>query len=126
MKMLRTNWIPTDEYYHRVLAAPDATTRRQRYLDLFVEPWRPMMEMMRRPMGSEQPDPLDGARAWAWLLPDQVDRMAALLDKMESADAWSVGGAALAEAAARFTPFDDRIPFDEVAGWLVLADPERS
>lgn len=41
--MLRTNWIPTNTYYHHILAAPDMATRQQLYLDLLVEPWRPMM-----------------------------------------------------------------------------------
>ena len=124
--MIETNWIPTNTYYRRILAAPDAATRRQLYLDLFVEPWQPMMHAMRRMFGSEQTDPLDGARAWAWLLPDQVDTIATILDKMESAGAWEIGGEALARAAARFAAFGDRIPFEEVTGWLVLADPARS
>jgi len=124
--MIKTNWIPTDEYYHRLLAAPDAATRHQLYLDLFVEPWRPMMQMMSRTISSEQADPLDGARAWAWLLPDQVDTIAAILQKMETAGAWNIGGEALTAAAARFAAFDDRISFDTVTGWLVLADPVRS
>jgi uncharacterized protein YjaZ len=124
--MLKTSWIATDDYYHRLLAAPDAATRHQLYLDLFVEPWKPMMQMMTRTLGSEQTDPLAGARAWAWLLPDQVDAIAAMLQKMEAAGAWSVGGEALTTAAARFAAFDNRIPFDTVTGWLVLADPARS
>lgn len=124
--MLKTNWIPTNEYYHRLLATPDAATRHQLYLDLFVEPWRPMMQMMSRTIGSEQADPLDGARAWAWLLPDQMDTIAAILQKMEAAGTWNIGAEALTTAAARFATFDDRIPFDTVTGWLVLADPARS
>jgi uncharacterized protein YjaZ len=124
--MIKTNWIPTNAYYHRLIAAPDAATRRQLYLDLFVEPWRPMMQMMRRPDDAAQPDPLDGARAWAWLLPDQVDAIAGILDKMERADAWRIGGDALARAAAQFAAFDERIPFEEITGWLVLADPACS
>ncbi len=124
--MIETNWIPTNTYYRRILAAPDAATRHQLYLDLFVEPWQPMMQAMRRIFGSEQADPLDGARASAWLLPDQVDTIATILDKMESAGAWKIGGEALACAAARFAAFGDRIPFEEVTGWLVLADPAHS
>ena len=123
---MKTNWIPTNEYYHRILAAPDAVTRHQLYLDLLVEPWRAMMQMMRRPGGAEQADPLDGARAWAWLLPDQVDTMATMLEQMETAGAWRIGGEALSAAAARFATLSNRIPFDTVTGWLVLADPARS
>lgn len=124
--MIKTNWIPTNEYYHRVLDAPDAATRKQLYLDLFVEPWRPMMQMMRSLGGTEQPDPFDGARVWAWLLPDQVDQIATILEQMEAADAWAIGGEALSIAAARFDAISDRIPFDTVTGWLVLADAARS
>ncbi|HYF61867.1 MAG TPA: DUF2268 domain-containing putative Zn-dependent protease [Herpetosiphonaceae bacterium] len=123
---MKINWIPTDEFYRRLLAEPDDAARRQLYLDLLVEPWRPMMQMMGRQAGAAPPDPLDGARAWAWLLPDQTARIADLLGRMEAADAWGRGAAALALAAERFAPFAGRIPFDEVTGWLVLADPDRS
>ena len=124
--MMNTRWIPTNSYYHRILDAPNAETRQQLYLDLLVEPWRSMMQMMRFPGSPEQAGPLDGARAWAWLLPDQVDVMATLLEKLERADAWRIGGEALSEAAARFDAYSDRIPFNEITGWLVLADPARS
>lgn len=124
--MLTINWIPTNDYYRRVLATPTATVRQQLYLDLFVQPWQAMMSMMGQAGGAEQPDPLQGARRWAWLLPDQVEAMAALLARLEAADAWSIGAAALHSAAARFAPYADSIPFDEVTGWLILADPARS
>jgi uncharacterized protein YjaZ len=48
--------------------------------------------------------------------------MTELLEKMETADAWNVGCAALVEAAARFEPYAHRIPFDAVESWLVLGD----
>lgn len=126
---MKTNWIPTHTYYKQILAAPDAETRQQLYLDLLVEPWRSMMQMMQtmRPdIPSAEVDPLAGARAWAWLLPDQVEAMTSILEKMERADAWRVGSEALAEAAARFAPYTDKLGFDEITGWLMLADPERS
>ena len=123
---MKTEWIPTHEYYHRILAAPDADTRKQLYLDLLVQPWKPMMEMMSGTFGSEPGDPLAGARAWAWLLPDQTAEMSAVLEKLEAADAWRVGGEALAEAAARFDGMSGMIPFDTFTGWLALADPARS
>jgi uncharacterized protein YjaZ len=123
---MKTHWIPTNTYYHRILGAPDAATRRQLYLDLFVEPWRPMMQMMQRGTPPEQIDPLDGARAWAWLLPDQVETLAKNLAILESAGAWQVGAEALAGAAARFDAPGNPIGFDEITGWLVLADPATS
>ena len=35
--MIKINWIPTDEFYRRLLAEPDAAARRQLYLDLLVD-----------------------------------------------------------------------------------------
>lgn len=124
--MLKINWIRTDEYYHRILAAPGAAARRQLYVHLLVAPWLPMMQMMRRPSSGEPPDPLDGARAWTWLLPDQVDAISTILERMEAVDAWNIGEEALGTPAARFNRYGDRLPFDEVTSWLVLADPVRS
>ena len=122
---MNTNFEPTDEYYRRILEAPNAATRQQMYLDLLVKPWQPMMAMMSR-FGAESNDPLSGARAWAWLLPDQTEAMAAILQQLKAADAWRVGREALAEAAACFDAYQDRIPFDTITGWLALADPARS
>lgn len=121
---MKANWIPTNDFYHRILDAPDAATRQQRYMDLLIEPWKPMMEMMAGHGGSD--DPLAGARMWAWLLPDQTETMADLLAKLEAADAWTVGGEALTEATARFDPYGAQVPFAEATGWLFLADPARS
>lgn len=123
---MKTEWIPTHEYYHRILNAPDAETRCRLYLDLFVQPWKPMMDMMRQTASGEQNDALAGARAWAWLLPDQVNEIQALLAKMEAADAWTVGKASLEKAAAQFDAYAAKIPFDTITGWLVLADSARS
>jgi uncharacterized protein YjaZ len=88
-----------------------------------------MMQMMPNAGGNGgngEADPLDGARTWAWLLPDQVDEIATLLETMEKADAWTTGGEALAKAAARFDPFSERIPLDEITGWMILGDATRS
>ena len=87
---MNTNFEPTDEYYRRILEAPNAATRQQMYLDLLVKPWQPMMAMMSR-FGGESNDPLSGARAWAWLLTDQTEAMAAILQQLKAADAWRVG-----------------------------------
>ena len=121
---MKSKWIPTNEYYHRLLAEPDAGKREQLYLERFVEPWQQMMSMMQRP-GMEQNDPFAGAKVWGWLLPDQVAKISALLKTMDDANAWETGQQAAAQAAARFTPYADRLPFDTFEGWLVLADPAR-
>jgi uncharacterized protein YjaZ len=123
---MNTEFIRTHEMYHRILDAPDAERRRQLYLELLVQPWKSMMDMMAGMFGASPDDPLAGARAWAWLLPDQVDEMAAGLAKLEAADAWRTGSEALEKAAARFDPYGDRLRFDRITGWLVLGDPARS
>lgn len=123
---MKTEWIKTNNYYREIIAAPDATTRTQRYIERFVEPWKPMMEMMAGMFNGDSADPLAGARAWAWLLPEDLSEVPDALRKLEAADAWTVGAQALAEGAARFGPYVERMPFDRVSGWLVVADPARS
>lgn len=123
---MKANWIPTNEYYHRVLNAPDTTTREQLFVELFVQPWQTMMNMVAPQLGADGSDVLAGARAWGWLLPDQTDTLVDLLGRLEAADAWRVGGAAITEAISHFAPYHDRIAFDQITGWLVLADPTRA
>jgi len=119
---MKSNWIPTNEYYHRLLAETDAARREQLYLELFVEPWQQMMSMMQQP-GMNQNDPLAGAKVWGWLLPHQTELMVKLLQQMEAANAWETGQDAAATVAAHFSPYANRLPFDSFEGWLTLADP---
>ncbi|MCB8981845.1 MAG: hypothetical protein H6657_30935 [Ardenticatenaceae bacterium] len=119
---MKSNWIPTNEYYGRLLNEPDLAKREQLYLDLLVQPWQQMMNMMQRP-GMDPNDPFAGAKVWGWLLPHQTDEIASLLQKMEAANAWEIGRNAAAKAAAQFDPYADRFNFDTFEGWLVLADP---
>jgi len=123
---MRTTFVPTNAYYHRILATADAATRQQLYLDLLVQPWKQMMDMASAHLGHRSDDPLAGARAWNWAMPDQMELMAALLEKLEAANAWQVGKEALELAAARFAPYTSRIPIDEISGWLMLGDPARA
>lgn len=125
MSGMKTNFLPTNEYYHLVLAEPDPVKRTQLYLDLLVQPWSQMMSAFAGRTGGGE-DPLAGARAWNWLLPDQVDQIEDLLAKLEAADAWKIGAEALARGARCFEPYAGQIPFDTVSGWLVLGDPARS
>ena len=121
---MNINFIQTNEYYRRILDCQDDGERTKLYLELFVEPWKQMMNMVRGHATQYGPDDeLAGARAWAWLLPDQVDAIARLLDKLEAADAWTIGRDALAKAADRFGPYANNVPFTNVSGWMVLADP---
>jgi uncharacterized protein YjaZ len=128
---MKTVFVPTNAFYREILAEKDADARRQRYIDHFVTPWKAMMDMVAGVMpggapSEAPPDELAGARLWGWLLPDQTDEIAALLETLESANAWERGRDALAQAAARFDPYAERIPFDYIEGWLALGDPARS
>ena len=120
--MMNINWIQTNDYYRELLGETDPAVRQQRYQELFMQPWQQMMAMIGGHSNNGSNDPLAGAKAWKWLLPDQTAEIADLLEKMETADAWTVGHEALIEAAARFEPYADRIPFDTVESWLVLGD----
>ena len=123
---MHTEMIPTNVYYHRILDEADAAARKQLYLDLFVQPWKPMMDMLRMQMPGAADDDLAGARVWNWLLPDQTGQMAALLETLEAADAWAVSAGAIRRAAECFAPYASRIPMDTVTGWLVLGDTSRA
>mgnify|MGYP001306719782 CR=1 FL=1 len=123
---MKTNWIPTHQYYHQLLHASDPESRQQLYLDLIVEPWKPMMAMVQGRGGAENNDDLAGARAWNWLLPDQIEMIRTLLAKMEAAQAWERGEEAFVRATAAFAPWQDQIKIEEITGWLLLADPTRS
>lgn len=118
--MIRTHWKPTHHYYRELLAIDDLEERTARYRELLLAPWQSMAAMFTQP-GAE-PDPLGLARAWRWLLPDQTGQIQTLLEKLEAANAWETGADALEQAAACFDPYADRLPLDEITGWLVLAD----
>ncbi|MCE7981520.1 MAG: hypothetical protein DYG89_10030 [Caldilinea sp. CFX5] len=120
---MKANWIPTNQYYQQILMSSDSATRHQLYLNLIVEPWQPMMTMV---TGDSNGDALAGARAWKWLLPDQLVQIGALLAQMEAAHAWQVGADALEKAVAAFAPWHDQIGFPEITGWLLLADPAQA
>lgn len=120
---IRTNVIDTDSHYGAIIGAPDAATRRQRYIDSLVQPWSQMMSMVAH---NTTDDPLAGARGWHWLLPDDLREEPDSLRQLREADAWETCRRALSEAASRFEAFSADIPFDSVEGWLVLADPATS
>lgn len=123
---MKTEWIATNDFYHQIIAAPGAAARERLYHQLFIEPWRPMMEMMAGMFNAGTVDDFAVARAWGWLLPEDLAETPDALRKLEAAGAWSTGAAALAEGLARFAPYADRMPFDTASGWLVVADPARS
>lgn len=123
---MKTTIVPTNEIYHRIIDAPDAGTRHALYVEHLVAPWQQMLGMMAHGGPAVADDPLAGARAWNWLLPEQLDALPEALAVLEEADAWAVAGDALEQAAGCFAAYADRLPIDRVEGWLVLADPARS
>lgn len=123
---MNTEWLPTNAYYHQIVAAPDRATRDRLYRELFIQPWKLMMERVAPMFNADPSDHMAVARGWAWLLPEHLAQTPAALRKLEAAGAWEVGARALAEGVARFEPYADRIPFDTVSGWLIIADPARA
>lgn len=120
---MQARLMKTNEMYHEMIAAEDDETRTALYLAHFVKPWERMMAMFAQGYGNGATDALAGARAWHWLLPDDLREMPSQLAALEAADAWRMGAEALEKAAAAFDPYTARIGFDQVTGWLMLASP---
>lgn len=119
---MRANWIPTNEFYDEVMAAVDANGRLQIYQERFIVPWQPMMQMI----GVAGEDALAGARAWGWVLPEQLTAVHPTLQALQAANAWETGAAALAKGVAQFAPHSQQIGIDSVEAWLIAADPARA
>ncbi|GAB4520878.1 MAG: DUF2268 domain-containing protein [Anaerolineae bacterium] len=119
-------WINTHERYHEIIAAPTMEEKTALYKQNFLHPWKNMMDMLVPTMGGDATDELAGARMWNWLLPEDLTTTPENLRLMEQGGAWTLGEKALALAAERLTPYQDRIGFDHVEGWLVLGDPAKS
>ncbi len=123
---MKTTWIPTNDYYRRILATEDSALRQQMFVALFVRPWKNMLDNFAQMSGADEEDPLAGAKAWRWLLPDALLANSDALEALEAANAWEIGAEALARAAAQFEPYEAQIGIDHVEGWLVLGDPAHS
>jgi uncharacterized protein YjaZ len=124
---MQAKWINTRDYYHRIIDAPDLTTRRDLYRELFIGPWQPMMDMIGPMFGANgASDEFAVARGWGWLLPEQLDQVPEQLARLETADAWRIGAAAIQQGVAALEPYAAKLGFEEIEGWLVLADPQRA
>jgi uncharacterized protein YjaZ len=121
---MQIRWIPTNEHYRAIIAAPDADAKLQLYREYFLRPWQPMMQIMGGMMGVAPEDELGVARVWGWPLPDDLISIPGALAQLEAAGAWRTGERALHTAVGRFTEY--KLPFDQVEGWLALGVPERS
>lgn len=125
--MIETEFIRTDITYHNVLNAQSLAEKEDIYVTQILEPWAHMMQMVAPHTGANiKADRLAGARAWKWLLPEQFETEPPTFTRLLEANAWETAAQALETAAEAIAPYSDRIPFDRVEGWLVLADPEKS
>lgn len=123
--------INTRNIYHEIINAPDDATRERLYIEKLAQPWAQMMGMMAGRFARDTPQTeteklLTGAKTWRWLLPDQLDSVPEVLTRLEAANAWQVAESALQTGVSRFEPYADRISFDTVEGWLMLADAENT
>lgn len=121
---MKINWENTQAHYHALINAKDAAQRTELYIKHFMQPWAQMMQMVQR--GQVSDDALAGAKAWNWLLPEHFAQIPSQLTLLEDANAWQVGAGALEKAANIMQPFANQIKFEEVSGWLVLANPATS
>ncbi len=125
--MIDIRWVDTRSMYYDIINAPDDATREALYQRHFLQPWQQMMTMVAGGFGGQQSDdPYAGAKAWHWLIPEQLRSAPPSLLKLEAAGAWEMGQEAMAKAAERFAPYSERIPLDYIEGWLVLADPQTA
>ncbi len=123
---MNINWIDTRGIYRSIIAARDEATREQIYMEQLLTPWSQMMAMVAGQFGSAPDDPFAGSRAWHWLLPDQLQTVPEALARLEAAQAWERGAAAMQKAADYFADCAERIPIECIEGWLVLADAETA
>lgn len=121
---MESHIVRTDAIYHEIINAPDVATRRQIYADKIVQAWKPMMQMVTGMGGAENPDEFAGARAWGWYLPEELDAVPEVLQKLEDAQAWDIMTDATHKALSALAPFAEKIPFERVEGWLVIGHPQ--
>ncbi|MCA9888535.1 MAG: hypothetical protein KC546_09180 [Anaerolineae bacterium] len=119
---MKNRWIDTFGIYESIISAPDATTREKIYREQLYAPWQQMMQMVAMG-GQNTDDPFAGAKAWHWLTPDQLTSTPEQMTILQAAHAWERGAAAMQKAVDSFTGDDERIPIEEIEGWLVLAEP---
>ena len=84
---MQATLVKTNEMYHEIINAGDDETRMALYLAHFVKPWERMMTMFAQGYGNGATDALARARAWHWLLPDDLQTIPNTLAALESAGA---------------------------------------
>lgn len=118
---MKTKWVDTLAIYQSIIAAPDQATREAIYTEQLYAPWQQMMQMVS--MGPSSDDPFAGAKAWHWLTPDQLASTPPQMTKLQAANAWERGAAAMQKAVTSFGDAIARIPIEQIEGWLILAEP---
>ncbi len=83
---MQIQWIPTNDYYHEIIQTPDPAARISLYRERFITPWKPMMDMVGSMFQTESEDALAVARAWAWVMPEDLTAVPAALADLEAAD----------------------------------------
>lgn len=121
---MQSHWIPTNAYYHRIIAEPDAEKKQALFDELFVQPWAQMLSVTGQMTGAASPQ--EAAQRSGWLMPEQLDTVPEQLALLEETNAWEIAAQALAEGAARFAPYIDQHGVEAVTGWLLLSDPAQS
>ncbi len=120
---MNIEWKPTNEYYYAIINERDEDKKKALYRQHFIQPWQHMMQMVVG-QGMDTEDEFAGARAWAWVLPDELIDVPDNLMKLDSANAWQIGEDALHQGVAAFADYD--LPLDTVEGWLMLGVQERN
>ncbi len=123
---MNVNWIDTRTIYRSMIKSTNDAERSKIFTSCILEPWQQLMSMVQGTPGAAANDPFAAARAWHWLVPEQLVEPPDSLLRLEAANAWETGAAAMEMAVKRFEPFADRIPIDTIEGWLILADPQTS
>lgn len=124
--MISINWIDTHSIYKSIINSANNAERAKIFTASILQPWQQLMSMVQGPQGAATDDPFAAARAWHWLVPEQLAEPPDSLLRLEAANAWEIGAAAMAKAVERFEPFASRVPVDTIEGWLILADPQTS
>ena len=108
---MQTQWLPTNKVYRAIVDTPDAETREHIFKDTFITPYERQFSMMGQ-------SPMESARAFGYLMPEDLTTLPDALLKLEASDAWTRGEEALRTGAARWESYD--IPLETVTGSIVL------
>jgi uncharacterized protein YjaZ len=116
---MKINWVATNDIYREIVTEESLEAKRALYRERILKPWNSMMSMMGG-FGADTNDEFGVARSWMWHLPEDLDELPQQIIELEEGDAWKVGEEALTKAVETI---GNRMPFDEVEGWLMASRP---